>query len=526
MGALTLKNFSFELRGWDVEKYKSLDPTDNFGSYTQIYISKNKIIQIEPQSKTYTSNTWLTDRTRQFFDGIFEAKLTCKKFWLKLLNRIVKTIYIFDHCSKQKSNSYFFTIVFDNLSIESLSTLIFMYQNYSFIILRKIDSYKVNSDLESTFQLNNVTNKLKLNYSNLCLLIATNCRYESYYLNLNIRQKVLKGNFKCIIIGSLINLTFPLTFLGSSLTIVKAIVEGNSFICQDINFSKNPLIVVNTELFKRNDFKNVHETFKMLIYSHIFSQTWNGLNTLNSTLCDTGTISLKYILKLTVKDLNNFSSLYFLNITTYNFSSLKRVTELKLFKKLLTHKNMPLKKKSFLNQCYKKNNNLMFFNKYSSNYFCIPNSTFFENEESFINTEGFAKRTVKLVQKKKIKNNWQIIKKILKYLKNELPFFNQANTFSLFFNSKKLYNFKNFINFQYYATQSLVLLNFYLHIKNKTILLNQKTKFKFKTQKIKNTKIKYWLDDFFKGSKDEFSRNSAALINCSKIFKTECTNFF
>lgn len=529
MGALTLKNAPFELRGWDIEKFKSLDPTDNFGSYIQVYVSKNKIIQVEPlepQYKTYTSNIWLTDKTRQFFDGIFKAKLSCKNFWLKLLNKIIKTTYMFSHCTKQKSNSFFFTVVFDNLSIESLSTLIFMYQNFSFILLRKTDSCKLNNDLESTFQLNNITNKLKLSCSNLCLLIATNSRYEGYSLNLKIRQRILKGNFKCIIIGSLIDLTFPVTFLGSNLAILKAIVEGNSFICQDIYFSKNPLIVVNSELFKTKNFKNIYETFKILIYSHIFNQAWNGLNTLNSTLCSTGTINLKCIVTLTIKDLSNFSSLYFLNLATYNFSSLKRVVELKLFKKSTIIKNMLFKQKRFLDQCYKNSNSLMLFSKYSSNYFCIPNNTFYENEESFTNTEGFAKRTVRLVPKRKTKNNWQIIRKIIKHFKNELPFSNQADSFSIFFNSKKLYNLKNFIHFQYYATQSLIILNFYLHIKNKTILLDQKIKFKFKTQKIRNIKIKYWLDDFFMDSKDEFSRNSAMLINCSKIFKTECATFF
>jgi NADH dehydrogenase/NADH:ubiquinone oxidoreductase subunit G len=30
MGALTIKNFPFEIRGWDVEKFESIDPTRRF----------------------------------------------------------------------------------------------------------------------------------------------------------------------------------------------------------------------------------------------------------------------------------------------------------------------------------------------------------------------------------------------------------------------------------------------------------------------------------------------------------------
>jgi NADH dehydrogenase/NADH:ubiquinone oxidoreductase subunit G len=279
MGALTLKSFPFELRGWDIEKFESLDPTDGFGSNTRVYVSKDQIIQIEPSYNSYTFNTWLTDKGRQFFDGIFKTwseseKVSLKKeSWSKLLNKIVKTIYIFDHCNKQNSQNYFFTVLFDNLSMEVLSMLIFITHSYSFVALRKAEQFKINADIESNFQLNSVSNRIKMSSSTLCLLISTNPRYEGYYLNLNLRQRVLKGNFKCLTIGSLLDLTFPISFLGSNISIVKTVAEGNNFICQDLKFSTNPFLVYNNELFKRNDGQDACETLKILCYSHIFNKT-------------------------------------------------------------------------------------------------------------------------------------------------------------------------------------------------------------------------------------------------------------
>jgi hypothetical protein len=38
---------------------------------TRVYISKDQIVQIEPDYDVNTFNTWLTDKGRQFFDGIF-----------------------------------------------------------------------------------------------------------------------------------------------------------------------------------------------------------------------------------------------------------------------------------------------------------------------------------------------------------------------------------------------------------------------------------------------------------------------
>lgn len=189
------------------------------------------------------------------------------------MNKIIKTIYIFDHCNKQKSKNHFFTIVCNNLSLEILSILIFISQSYSFIKLRKIENLKMNSDLESDFQLNNVSKKHQLNLSTLCLLISTNSRFEGYYLNLNLRQRIFKGNFRCLLIGSLIDLTFPVSFLGSNVNIIKTILEGNNFVCQDLKFSHNPILIYNNELFKRNDSENLLKNIKMLCYSNIFNKT-------------------------------------------------------------------------------------------------------------------------------------------------------------------------------------------------------------------------------------------------------------
>jgi hypothetical protein len=112
---LTLK-LSFELRGWDIEKF-SIDPTDGFGSDTRVYISNNQVVQIEPDYNIQTFNTWLTDKGRQFFDGIFETWTsnegdisTTKNSWLKILKTISQTVYFFEHCQAQ--HRLFFVIVF------------------------------------------------------------------------------------------------------------------------------------------------------------------------------------------------------------------------------------------------------------------------------------------------------------------------------------------------------------------------------------------------------------------------------
>jgi NADH dehydrogenase/NADH:ubiquinone oxidoreductase subunit G len=543
MGALTLKSFPFELRGWDIEKFESIDPTDGFGSNTRVYISKDQIIQIEPDYNVNTFNTWLTDKGRQFYDGIFGSWSTGKnkndelntKSWSNIIKTITKTLYMFEHCNNQRSKNHFFTIVFENVGLEVLSLLIIISQNYPFIVLKRAENVKLNNDLESNFQLNAASDKTKLSTSTLCLLISNNPRYEGYYLNLNLRQRFFKGNFKCLAIGSVIDLTFPISFLGSNLNTIRSISEGNHFICQDIKSSVNPMLVINSELLKRNDGNNTVEILKMLKYANIFNTYWNGFNLLTPSLSETGNQSVAKLMPLSNKDLLNFSALYFLNVATANVSYFKKLTEAKLLNYSISNSKKELAiKKLFLDQNSNFENNLNEFNKLSDkesktlvNYFHLPNSMFYENEDTFINTEGLVKRTTKLIFRKKTKNNWQILRKFFKQFKTQITFINEKNNNIIFFNSKKINNFKNFIHFHFIATQSLTNLNFYLNIRTKPFILNDNSKkFKSSTKKIYDTKLKYWLDDFFSGGKDEYSQNSLILTNCSKILRTENTNFF
>lgn len=140
---------------------------------------------------------------------------------------------------------------------------------------------------------------------------------------------------------------------------------------------------------------------------------------LNSTLSDNGTFILKYISKLTLKDFNNFSSLFFLNITSNNILNIIKVAKLKLLFKsffivrkiLIPYKIVKLKNKQFLtnklvlNQRAENIINLTFAKKQYKNCVYISNDLFYENEATYINTEGYIKRTTKLVSRKRIKSN-------------------------------------------------------------------------------------------------------------------------
>jgi NADH-quinone oxidoreductase subunit G len=538
MGALTLKSFPFELRGWDIEKFESIDPTDGFGSSTRVYISKQQIIQIEPDHSEKTSKAWLSDKGRQFFDGIFgawnnksdqnESLILKKESWQQTIKTLLKTLYLFEHCSTKIKKNYFLTIVFENLGIETLSLLKIMEKEYPFIKLRRAEALTSKNDLEFDFQLNTATNPNQLKSSSLCLLIGSNPRYEGYHLNLDLRQRYLKGNFKCLVLGSLTDLTFPTTSLGTNLKVLKEIAEGNSFVCQDLKAAKNSLLIFGDEIYKRADGSHIVEMFKLFKFANIFNQTWNGINTLNSNLSGVGTQAIANFLPLKASDLEESSSFYFININAQVVQNLKKITETKLlgYNNTIT-KNQPKINSVFLDQNSNVDINKPSFLNFSKDYHFLPVKMFYENKETFINAEGLIKRTNKLITKTKTREGWKLLRNLAKHLNSSYKSYNVKVNQTLLFDASKQSNFINFLNFQYCAVEKLDSITQPLIIQNQPFFMTKaNTIFKKMPLKVNSTKLKYWMDDFFTGGKDEYSRNSLVLANCSKILRTQSTNFF
>lgn len=557
MGALTLKTLPYEIRGWDIESYESIDPTDSFGQNTKVYIADNQIVKIEPNFNNLSSSPWLTDKGRNFFDSLYPAKklsfLKTENNTKKIVNfevlkwdlgqTLYETLYMFNMCNLKNLTKHFFIILFEHLSIEVLNLLLVLSQTHSFIKLKRAENFKLNNDLESNFQVESATSSAKLISSSLCLLVGTNTRYENSHLNLKLRQRYYKGNFKVITIGSLFDFTFSTSVLGSSMNNLKVILEGNNTFCQDLKKAKNPILIHNTEIFKRNDAKNLINIIKTLKFTNLITKTWNGLNTLNSYLNEAGINSLASFSFLTFKDTLFFNSIYVINVTINKLENFKtKFIETKLLN-FVQVKNSFFTKKLFVDHTFIEQNNINFWtsalenNKVNSklvkfkSYLYFPSNTYFEDHETFINTEGLIKRTTKLIFKENksvSKSNWQFIRKFIKYNKNAAICLNNNKDSKLIaFNSKNQYNFKNYITLQFFATQTLTDLNFYLNTKNSSFVIYKKS-LPFKTNVIKlfNTKFKYWLDDYFNGNKDNYCHNSLVLAECSRLLRTNTTSFF
>lgn len=535
VGALTSKPYPFVGRGWELKKVDSIDPVDGFGLNIQVFLKNNSIVKILPKynSKNIDSNNqWISDKTRFCFDGMFSQNrnltkikysqnILSEKFsWNNIFKDLIISIYFIDHLAKHSFKIKPLFIIFEEtVSIEVVSLLLLLKKKYSFFELRRVTNLPEQiNDFETNIKINNLTNPKMLDLCNLCLLIGVNPRYESPYLNLKLKKRFSKGNIKFFSLNSNNCLTYPTTYLGTNLTKLQTIVEGNNSICKLIKNSKSLMTIINSSMLNRKDSSSVLNL--VLFLDSLQKKNWKSFNLLNSTINTTGISFIDNFKTFNKNDLKNNSGMFFINCNfktnKFYYKLLKQSIDYYLFNSLDNYTPIVVEQNSSNFQ------KLLATDSRTLNYYYFPTNNFFETSGSFINTEGTMKRTAKIISTLKTKDNWQLIRKLILTLKNVTFFSDIELGNGLIYNSKNIYNFKNFINFFYLNTKSLSNISFYLKTEAQQFDIKIK---KLKKNKLIKTQIKHLIDDFYLGGTDEHSNNSELMIECSLKLRTQTTTF-
>ena len=537
VGALTSKRYPFASRSWELKNINSIDFSDGFAENLQVFLKNNKIVKITSGFDTIENGiNWISDKTRFSFEGMFspersfegfiiDGKKKCKVslLWSTIFEEIVVTVYFQEHLSRHFYQTNNLLIVFNNnVSLEVLNLLMLFSNQYSFIKLRKSDGNLKENDFESNFLLNSLND---LNNSNLCLLIGVNSRYEASKLNLQLRKRYFKGNFKIISLGSMVDATIPVVSLGLNVKIIKDLAEGAGFLCQELLSSSNPTIIVGSEIYKRYDCSTLISILRILKKKLNKSMIgWNNLKFLSSSINEVGVNYLGQFKKVSQKDLKTSTGVYFLN-SNPNFSvNLQKLINLKI----LNYFSSIISTPGF---CFEHNHSKLsevseeFLNRFHIyNYINLPNNVFFESSGTYLNTQGLFKKTIKfLPSQKQTKEDWQIIRKLFLYIKKVKFVNNLKDNQSVIFNNTTFKTFNDYINLLYFSnSKTKSTLN--CQISGKFDIL--KNGMKCSKKKLFLTNTKNWLKDFYIGGTDSYSKYSSTMINCSKNYRSEKNNFF
>lgn len=540
VGALTSKPYPFTTRNWELKNINSIDLSDSFGLNTQVLLKNNKVIKILPgyNCKNNTNN-WISDKTRFLFDGMFSPDRKVTKTitsgmsnsstlssWESTFKDLIYNVYFYDHLNRHFFNIKPITFIFDEtISLEVINLLQLIAKKFSFFKIRTTNNANICTDFENNLQITSATNTETLDKADTCLLIGTNPRYDGSHLNLLLRKRIAKGNFKLFKFNSLTNLTFPTTSLGNNIKTLRTVAEGNHSICQNIKEAKRLLVIINSNIFEREDATSITNIIKTLKRNTtIKTNIWNGFNLLNKSLNSTGVNLLNNFKSFTSKDIHLSSIIYFI---ASDLEKTKLTNFINL--KLLNYLTYPSVNKTLIEQSHKitgieTTTSRSILKSYKHVY--LPNNVFFETTGNYINTEGILKKSIKLVSSKKnTKDNWQLLRKLYSVLENVSFTSNPACNDNLQFNCKNMLSFKSFTNFLYLTTLNLSKFNHYLTNKTNQNFNFTNANYNTKKKNLNNTTLRKKINDFYIEGSESYSRFSTTMIDCSKTLRSEKTNF-
>lgn len=536
VGALTSKPYPFTSRSWELKTLYSVDYLDSLGSSIQILTKDNTIIKILPSFNNYNFlNYWITDKTRFSFSGMFsperitdtflfyEKKLV-KKSWKSLFKDIIYNIYFQNHLNQHSYNSFKITLSFhEEISLDLLQLLLLFKKRFFFFSLRTLNYDKRNNHLESSFLLNCFfsDSDSKKKKTNLCFLFNINTRFENYLINLKLKKLYLKGNFKIITFGSLTDLTYPVTYLGSNSKIFKKFIEGTHPYCQTFKQAINPFLFLNSNALKRND-------SLFLANSLNFIEKFNltSLNYINNSITETTINYINSFKKFSFTDYKKSLGFYFINFQ-YKNSVLKSIIELKL---ITNYQQVGTNNKVLINQhnTYLTHSLSVLKRSYNSNVFMnLPNKVFFETSELYLNNEGILKKKIKVLNSlTNSKSNWMLLRSLYSHLKL-INFGDQKLNEIIQINMLKRKNMLIYLTLIYLPSTITYISKKTLNL-NKYFIKNISFVKKFNGNKLKyvNSKLTLWIEDFYIGGKDLYSKFSLILIKCSKEFRKISSNFY
>ena len=71
VGALNNKPYRYKARTWDLKERPGVSPHDCIGSNIFYHTYKNKILRAVPKENSDINQTWLSDRDRFGYEGIY-----------------------------------------------------------------------------------------------------------------------------------------------------------------------------------------------------------------------------------------------------------------------------------------------------------------------------------------------------------------------------------------------------------------------------------------------------------------------
>jgi NADH-quinone oxidoreductase subunit G len=298
VGALTSKPYAFVARPWELRKTESVDVLDAVGSNIRVDNRGAQVLRVLPRLNEDVNEEWISDKTRYAVDGLVRRRLD--RPYLRRGGKLVECDWreafaaIADRL-KGMAGARIAAIAGDLVDCEAMLALKDL---MSALGSPHLDCRQDGAQLDPACRAGYIFNTriAGIEQADLCLLIGTNPRREAAIINARLRKRWLQGGFTVAAIGPALDLTYPVTQLGTGPALLSDLVAGRHAFAEKLKAAKKPMLVVGQGALRRPDGAAILALARKLAESaNMVREDWNGFNVLHIAAARVGGLDLGFV---------------------------------------------------------------------------------------------------------------------------------------------------------------------------------------------------------------------------------------
>jgi NADH-quinone oxidoreductase subunit G len=298
VGALTNGPYAFHARSWELTKTESVDVLDAVGSNIRVDARGPEVMRILPRLNEDVNEEWISDKTRFACDGLRRQRLD--KPYVRRDGKLKPATWqeafgAIAAAAKGLSGHQIAAIAGDLADCEAMTALKDLMAGLGSPNLDcRQDGAKLDADVRCSYIFNSTI--AGIDRASAVLLIGANPRAEAPVLNARIRKRWTQGGLQVGVIGSDIDMTYPMTHLGDGPDALQKLADGKGDFAKVLKAAERPMIIVGQAALARPDGAQI------LALAHAIAKKckavtgdWNGFNVLHKAAARVGGLDLNFV---------------------------------------------------------------------------------------------------------------------------------------------------------------------------------------------------------------------------------------
>jgi NADH-quinone oxidoreductase subunit G len=306
VGALTSKPYAFTARPWELRKTESIDVLDAVGSNIRVDSRGEAVLRVLPRLNEEINEEWLGDKSRHACDGLRVQRLD--RPYIRKGGKLVETSWdealALVSSKLQEVKGEEIAAIAGNLAdVESMQALKDLFTALGSPNLEcRSDGGKIDAGDRTGYIMN--TGIAGLEKADAVLLIGTDPRHEAPLVNTRLRKAFLMNGAQVFNVGKTLDLTFPVTELGTNPKVLSEIAAGKGDVADALSKAKHPVIIVGAGALARGDGAAILATAKNIATAcNVVRNDWNGFNLLHHAAARVGGLDIGFVPQKGGKDM-------------------------------------------------------------------------------------------------------------------------------------------------------------------------------------------------------------------------------